>query len=407
MDWTDRRTSEQALWKAAIESGLGLLAAYITPAQYSLASVRLSARGGTEEDLFLAEIQSRIELGKALVLSQLVQKAEAALVPRFRHSVHYGEGRLEGSLLVPRLISERARNRFGTIPVLRTKRDVETPEALLISEAVRLAARVCGYWRNRGGAEGELAKELIQLFAQIETRPPWAELKLRTRPSIRNLTGIVKSRTIAGWNKRGSAIDQLTDLLLSDAEALLAAAGSIAYLVSTDPRFEDRLFELICLGWLIGGLQAGLDRFEVHEQNFRSGSSPLLTGIAGKMTVKVYYQAHHLPGKFSYFWKTSKKVLRAIPDFVVETNENGIKRNLIIDAKNRTRASSSEIIYKLLGYKENLAIEPYWAMGIAPTFAKPEVASVVRGLNKVGVAFVPLSNGRHVVRRAISYILRG
>lgn len=405
MEWTNSSSSRLSLWEAAIDSGLGLLSAYITPEQYGLASVSLAARAQTDEDIFLTEIQSRIELAKARLLSRLIQEAESTLKPAFQHSVHYAEMRLEGALLVPRLLHERANNRFRTIPVLQTRRTIETPEALLISESIRLSIRVCNYWRRKGGAEGKLANNLARDLMQIEARPPWSELKARPRPVIRNLAGIVKSRVVAGWSGKGSTIDRIADLLLSDAKAVEAAAGMISFMVSDDERYEDRLFELICLGWILGALQRTLDSYQVHERHFRTGK-PLLTGTVAGVEVKVYYQAQHLPGHYSYRWKRTGKVLRSIPDFVIETTEKGKTKTLLVDAKNRARSSLSEIIYKMLGYKENLQIEPYWGLGIAPTFSSFGVESVARGANKVAVAFVPLKTGQLVVQRAVYRAIR-
>jgi hypothetical protein len=406
MVWNDPPRIERELWEEAIRSGLGLVSAYLTPESYGLASLHLAAAPPQPGESFATEIRARIELAKAGQIVGSISAAEASLGHAYRHTVHYGRGRIEGALIVPRLVQERAANRFLDVPVLRIQRQIETPEALLVSEAIRSAANVCRCWRGRGGAEAMLAKNWLIDLNRIEARAPWSELRDRPRSSIRALAAIVKHRAIAGWNRKDGPISKFADLILEDASSVAAAAGPIAFLASTDERFEDRLFELVCLGWLIAAFAKSLDGFSIDKAGLTSGNRPILSGSFRDLKLRLFYQSGHLSNLSTYRWKITQRPLRAIPDFVIEVDQGDTNRVYVIDAKNRGRSAESEIVYKLLGYKENLKLEPYWALGLAPGGRKRRINSVYRNNTRIHVAFVALDRGAQDVGRGVASMLR-
>lgn len=393
--------TELRLWQIAIGAALGPLSAYLTPENYGLSSVGLRARDGDEEE-FRAEIGKRLDLSRAAKVVELVSEIGNDPPHSYRHSVHYCDNRIDGALLIPRLITERAAGRLERIPVLRASRFVETPEALLVSESIRLSQRVVAAWSGRAGAEGVLAAVLSDRLAAIEAQQPWSTLRLRPRPVLRALASTVKSRTVAGWNPPGSAVDRLSDLMLDSSEAVTEAAGPIAFLVSRDRRFEDRLFELVCLGWLLGALRAWDPGGKVYPESLRA-SGPIFSGEKNGIRTSLHYQAGYVGKSARYCWRRSGKQLRAIPDFSLELETAGAKLTLLLDAKNRVLTSNSEIVYKLLGYQENLGLTPYFALGIAPAHSGRRSFDGVRHTNReAAVLRLPLATGSEVMKRAFA-----
>ena len=396
----DRDNSELTLWEAAVRAALGPLSAYLTPENYGLSCVGLSAASDYELE-FEGEIAARLDLARAIKAVELIREIGSDIPQVYRHAVHYCDDRIDGALLVPRLIAERAAGRLRRIPVLRASKFSDTPEALLVSESLRLSRLITSAWRRRGGAEGALAINLGENLATLATQQPWHSLALRPRPVLRTLASTVKGRTIAGWNSHGGPIDRLADLMLDGPEAVSEAAGPIAFLLSRDQRFEDRLFELICLGWLIAALRTWDPSGILRSQNLQK-QGPIFTGSKNGTALRLYYQAGYFSSTARYVWQKTAKRLRAIPDFSIELETTKGRRSIILDAKNRSVNSTSEIIYKLLGYRENLGITPYISLGIAPASAGGAALDGVSfGDRHAGVIRVPLGTGGVVFKRAV------
>lgn len=396
---TDQASAKHALWQEAIVSALGPLAAYLTPKNYGLSSVSLDA-SDDGEDSFLKEIQRRLDLARAVQAAELIDEVGADPPQAYRHTVHYCEDRIDGALLVPRLIRERAAGRRNRIPVLRAANFAETPEALLVSESLRVSRLVSRSWKQQNGAEGRLAQEIDAKLAQIGNQQPWLTLSLRPRPALHVLASTVKSRTVSGWNTRGGAIDRLCDLVLNKSAAVSASAGLIAFLVSQDRRFEDRLYELICLGWMLGALKDWDPAGSVRPQNIRK-KGPIFVGQSDRVKIEFHYQAGYMTETARYCWQNGKQ-LRAIPDFSIEIESPNGRASIILDAKNRAVSSDSEIVYKLIGYQENLGIRPYIAVGIAPTdHHRASSRRVTYQDRNITVLRLPLGRGAKLVKRGL------
>lgn len=391
----------QQIWEEAIASAIGPLAAYLAPESYGLSVLRLKATGKLDQD-FDAEIASRVDLGQAAAVTEIIEKASLDLPHVFRHTVHYSEDRIEGILLVPRLLRERAAGRQNRMPVLRAARFSETPEALLVSELLRISLRIANVWRSRSGSEGSFARNLALRIKTIEARPPWAALLSRPRADIRSLAASVKNRSVAGWTPIGGAIDQLAELVLGSANGVRPDAGPIAFLLSEDERYSDRVFELVCIGWLLSGLKSMDPSGRVNPAALKGSIAPLFEGTRGDVQIQLFYQAGYFSRDARYKWHSSGKNLRAIPDYSIELKGPGWSRTILLDAKNRTFSGASEIIYKLLGYRENLGIDPYLAIAIAPIFSGRTKIETVEMDNRTAIVMrVPLANGKRLFRRAL------
>jgi hypothetical protein len=205
----------------------------------------------------------------------------------------------------------------------------------------------------------------------------------------------------------GDTIDRLADLFLAGSESVVDAAGPISFLLSRDERFEDRLFELVCLGWLLGALRGWCSMGSVHPENLRKRGA-IFVGERGGLTARLYYQAGHVGQAARYKWRHSNKPLRAIPDFSLELQGGGGQVDILLDAKNRVVSSDSEVIYKLLGYRENIGAEPYRAVGIAPAFDNTPGVRVARYDDRIAaIVRLPLGTGQKLLNRALPMWLRG
>lgn len=397
---TDTEEVDFGLWQEAVRSALGPLSAYLTPENFGLSTISLGGASG-HDDEFQNEIAKRLDLARAVRVAALIKEIGDSPPQSYRHSVHYCDDRIDGALLIPRLIRERAAGRDRRIPVLRASHFIETPEALLVSESIRMSRRVANLWEGRGGAEGALASELGMNLSFVASQQPWSSLSLRPRPALRTLASTVKSRAVAGWTPPGGPIDQLSDLMLDSAEAVSEAAGLISFLLSRDRRFEDRLYELICLGWLLGALRHWAPDGEIYPRNLRK-NGPLFRGSSAGTQINLYYQASHVGQSARYRWRMSGKFLRAIPDFALEIKKPSGSQTVLLDAKNRSMSTNSEIVYKMLGYRENLGLDPYIAVGVAPAHGRRHLLDGVQhDARQAAVLRLPLRKGAAFMRRAL------
>ena len=87
-------------------------------------------------------------------------------------------------------------------------------------------------------------------------------------------------------------------------------------------------------------------------------------------------------------------------DVVLRISDGEIDRLVIVDAKNRTLASESDVAYKLMGYKENLGIEGFQAVGMYPSLSgELRLRRLQEADEQILLFHVPLSNGRKTVQR--------
>lgn len=403
---TEAVSDQVGLWRTAIRSSLGLISRYIAPDNYDMTDFYLSDRPLNIEDNFSQYIRSRIELSRSVRLSRELKNVNNSELMAFRHEVYYGRRRVEGSIILPRLIRERAAGRLDTIPVLRTTKNADTPEALFISELIQSSIRVCRWWKRKGGSEGRLANDCLRFFTAFENQSPWNELRGCSRPSLTELVGIVRSRLTAGWSKKGGTIERLLNIFDAESEAVSDASGDIAFFISNDARYQDKMFELICLGWLISAAQKEFPSFKVHEANFLSSGGAIAEFVTESRKWRIRYQRYYTD-ETHYYWRGSRAKLKAIPDYVAETTSGGVWTTIILDAKNRPQSSRSEIIYKMLGYKENLRLEPFVALALAPSYNKAAFHRVVDGdANSISLVYLPLDRGDLIIRRILHSVMK-
>lgn len=379
------RTSDTAkvgkLWEAAILSAAGPLSAIITPETYGLSVLRVRSGSSAAKEPFETEIAARIALGCAVHCLQLLLVFEREITSSYRHEINVSSSVIDGKIVVARLVALRANGDWTRIPTVKARRQLVTPENLLASEMILTSIKIMNYWRGRGGAEAVLAARMLLEYQKMQSRRPWADLSLQPRATLSVLAGLVQSRTKSGWNLPKATINQIAELALgkSPHAALVQAAGPLGFLASQDERFADKLFELLCLGWFYLLAKASLEDVRVDTGAMRTGTRPLISARLDNIDFDIYYQRRFGPSTL-WTWEESGKKLEAIPDVILSISTLTSSRIVLIDAKNRSAASESEVAYKLLGYKDNLNFKPYFAIAVFPEFEHSKVS--YRGLRK-------------------------
>ena len=403
----------QALWAAALREAAGPLSAYLTPRSFALENVSVQMLLDSEAKDFVAEIEARLDLGRADAFLQLLKESELVVTTAYRHVLSWSEGSVRGKIHVPRFVLGRARNETRGIPVILARRQVTTPENILVSEAFRLCIAIAGLWKLRDGAEAQHAEGLWSDLQAYESTFPWNELRTRARPSLAELVGVVDGRIQAGQVEPGTFY-QRTALLFSERSNNLSAfekaATPISLLVTQAPEFEARVFELLCLSWMISALRSFCSHVVINPTALRRPKQgPVATGCFCGTELSLFYQqsAGLLPVP-TWVYRHTQQPIRAIPDVVLKISDGVTERFVLLDAKNRTVASESEVAYKLMGYKENLGMRPFQAVGLYPSFSsKLRLRRLKKDVDQILLAHVPLANGRRTVGRIARRFLGG
>ena len=395
----------QALWAAALRDAAGPLSAYITPTAFALENVSVQMLLDADTDDFATEIESRLDLGRTDAFLQLLRKPDFVATTAYRHELSWSQGAVRGKIHIPRFVLGITRNEKRGIPVILARRQVTTPENLLVSEAFRLCITAVEFWRLRGGAEKQYASRLWSELQAYESDFPWNELRTKARPSLAELVGVVDGRIRAGQVEPGTFYQQVAMLFSERPDNLGAfekAATPIALLLTQSPEFEDRVFELLCLSWVISALRSYCSDVVINPVALQGPKKgPIATGWFGEKQFSLFYQqsAGLLPIP-TWVYRHTDKPLHALPDIVLKVSDGITDRFVILDAKNRTLASESDVAYKLMGYKENLGIKTFQAVGMYPSFSNSlRRRWLEKGAEKILLVHVPLSNGRQTIRR--------
>ncbi len=118
----------QTLWAAALREAAGPLSAYMTPKAFALENLSVQILLDAEAEDFVAEIEARLDLGRADAFLQLLKESELVVTTAYRHVLSWSEGAVRGKIHVPRFVLCRARNETRGIPVILARRQVTTPE---------------------------------------------------------------------------------------------------------------------------------------------------------------------------------------------------------------------------------------------------------------------------------------
>ena len=395
----------QALWAAALREAAGPLSAFITPKAFALESVSVQQLLNAGASDFVAEIEARMDLGRAAAFLDLLKETEFVVSTAYSHVLTWSQRVVRGKIHVPRFVLGKARNETRGIPVVSALRQVDTPENLLVSEAFRLSIAIVGFWKLRGGAEALYSSLLWSGLQAFESTFPWNELRTKARSSLSELVGTVDGRIRNGQVDSNSFYQKIAMLFSERPNNVIAfekAATPISLLVTQAPEFEDRVFELLCLSWMISALHSFCSHVEVNPIALKGPKhEPVALGWFRGFKISLHFQqgAGILPVP-TWIYRHTKQPFRAIPDFVLKVNGIAKERIMVLDAKNRSNTSESEVSYKLMGYKENLDMKPFQAVGIFPSLSnRLQLKRLEKNSDQILLAHVPLSNGRNSVKR--------
>lgn len=397
------------IWNAVLRDAAGTLSAYYTPKNYTLENLSLYSSSFNSEDFFINEINRRIDLGRANVFASLLPQVEKSLTKAYRHQIYYSHKVVSGKINIPRLLLMRARG-DQRIPVVRAERQLITPENLLISELLNFSIEVIKPWVNTPGAEGKFALNLSKKFQAVESSYPWAELRHTSRPILRELTQIVLARAKMGVTEPNGPFQQLAEIFSNRFTEVTAFEKSsvqeaftqpIFLLISQQPEFEDRVFELLCLGWLINALTKCADSIEINRSGIKgSNKGPLLTTFYRESKIELYFQsAFEVLDSGTWIDTKSKKSLKGIPDIILRVTKSEASRLAIIDAKNRSKASESEVAYKLIGYKDNFRLDPFFGIGLYPSFGEYSYRHLNNKNNDIYLLRLPLPEAKKIIQK--------
>lgn len=412
MEGNNVKDRHRMIWETVLRDAAGPLSAYYTPSDYSLESLSLRPLEYNSEDFFLHQIRSRLDLGRTHAFTTLLPEIVSATTTEYRHKISYSQGSIRGKIHVPRLIAARARGDRRGIPVIRAERQLITPENLLVSEVLRLSLRVAKQWASVEGAESKAAIQMVNELQSVESSYPWVELRAKPRPILRELVSLVLGRVKVGITMPDGPFHQLANLFADD---FGSAAGfepvigeSLRMLLSQHPAFEDKVFELLCVGWLITAISRYADTTEVNVKGLKGANKkPLLVTSYDNRGIELYFQtsANVLP-KGRWIHKRTKAPLKGIPDITLKLTTGYTSKVIILDAKNRSDSTEPDVVYKLLGYKENWGVSPFYGVGIYPSLEdRLEINRLHSGTDSLFLIHIPLLRARRVIDKVAARLL--
>jgi hypothetical protein len=396
------------MWTAALRDAAGLLAAYITPAEYGLSAFSGEMAIGT--DPFERELRKRLDLGRVVRFAEIVAILRVEPDRLRRKSVRYTTGEILGTIHIPKYVASLAAGMPDRIPVLQSRYNKRTPENQLIAEGLERSLAVCRSWMAKGGAEGNLAAETHRQLSAASRAEPWRDLIRQPRPPLKPLAAQVRNLVASGvipsqpYNEMSLLLGGLSQA--SGEMAFIASAGLLSLLVTSDAKFEDKLFELLCLSWFIKALSKKADKstLELFSGRLKAAKgNPVASARINGKTFSLFFQSGVvLPFRNWSYVSTGKKLEAIFDIFCRVTSANGADTiDIIIDAKNRSAASEGEVAYKMLGYKENVLTEHQRFIGLAIFLSEEprlKVKSLHRGEHRLWLAYAPLGKSEQTVR---------
>lgn len=282
----------------------------------------------------------------------------------------WSRGGLSGRLDVPSYLrSWRANGSTRGYPGWRVHASFVTPENMLAAEAAQGVVAELQTLSSRlpltGRSEGALVVRIVDALERFLREPALGEALARAPRGVLGEAGErLLERVAERWRTRRISNTAYAELWRWVAKyrkvGLMPGDEAELHGVAYSEGFDNRLYELFCLGWIRDGLRGlGFSELEarpVHESTTR----PVLevqhpsTGLR----MCAYFQRGD-----RVFWTESLPrewpEIRGIADIalVPETTTHPV---IVIDAKNRHRGNQleeplSDELYKMLGYFENFS----------------------------------------------------
>ena len=362
--------------QAAVETSLSLLGLYFSGGAQELAETSAASRAEVDAEMEALQAGLRLRVALAATGRLLSVLDRVAKRPTFRYELQHTEhvGSLSGALDINRWVTRpRGGDQDLTFPVIEVTRGSRTPENTLASYTalwllrelrtsfvVSLASRDAVEYRAARSASEKLERALR--LPALSTCRDDAEA-IRTHLATERLVGHVRRRLRRREIANPGPYRDLVDWI----EACLAGApavepGSVDLAVYGD-RFDNKLYELWCLGAIGRGLADALNLPEpaINPAWRRKAPAYTFENFAGR--VDVYFQRSLSsvdPAHTARWKKESGRRLGGIPDIVVRARPAGAEpRYAVIDPKLRQRDRlPAEELYKVLGYLQNFDVRP-------------------------------------------------
>lgn len=379
LEWALGGALSEAGRQAAIEASLSLLGVYFSGGEQEL--VDRSAIGTADVDQELDALQAGLRFRVAIAAGRRLARLLDAIVkrPTFRYQLRGAQhvGSLNGALDINRWVTQPKGDQDLSFPVLEVQRGLDTPENVLAIYAVRwllqeLRVSFAASLATTAAVEYQAVRHLRDRLTRAIQLPALAgcaraAAAVRTHTAAQHLVNDVKRRLrrreIANARPYGDLANWIDGCL---AGQLAVAAGEIDLALYGD-RFDNKLFELWCLGFLGRALSEALHLPEATIQPGWRRSTPAYIFDAFSGRIELYFQRglRAVDELHAGRWaKDNGRRLGGIPDIVVSARPTiGDRRYAVIDPKLRQRDRlPAEELYKILGYLQNFEVSP--AVGI-------------------------------------------
>lgn len=362
--------------QAAVEASLSLLGLYFSGGEQELADRAAISR--SDADLELEALRAGLRLRVALAASRRLLGLLHAVAgrPNFRYELRSTEhvGSLSGALDINRWMTRpRGGDQDVTFPVVEVTRGSRTPENTLAAYAAlwllrELQKSLQASLASRDTVEYGGVRQARQRLERILAIPAFANCRadaeaIRTHTATTRLVGHVQRRL----RRREVANPGPYRELVRWMEECLSGAPAVdpgeVDLTVYGTRFDNKLYELWCLGAIGRALAAALNLPEPAIDPAWRRNAPAYTfeNFAGRLDVHFQRSIAAVDGSHVARWqKDSGRRLGGIPDLVVKARPAGADaRFAIIDPKLRQRDRlPAEELYKILGYIQNFEIRP-------------------------------------------------
>jgi hypothetical protein len=366
---------------------------------------------------FLAELEGRHAVACAMLLRRILPDIERRLSDTavLRRGVSYGtlHGRLDVQSYIHMRSGQRALPR--TYPVLITESSAETPENVLVVQALRgLEKQLAAAAFSTTHAEGLSKAELYDWVCARLRRWPWATLQRRgpTERLLREAATRIRKHQTGSDLAYASLLDWYTEWQVDTSrmgsnERTVVTDGILAF--PAGDFFWNKVFEVWCLQEVAKSLsRCGFVRVNgpLPLHNRRKG--PIYEYRYGPKQIHVWFQQQSPLG--TPRWRYNSGPLAGIPD-VILTSENASP--LIVDAKYRTTMTETrpEETYKMLGYAENfgLSVAPAAFHGLIILVGPEPIYNALSGPNDSRLSLVVVQenlNAREHMQAGVDSAIR-
>jgi hypothetical protein len=392
-------TLSEAYGRLFLLEALDLVASYFFNRTVQLEASPIGLESTKPQDdtgRFLAELEGRHVVACAMLLRKILPDIERRLSDTSALNSDVSYGTLYGRLDVQSYIRSRHTRRAlpRTYPVLITERSAETPENVLVVQALRgLERQLAATTFPITSAEGQARTAVYDWLRARSRRWPWAVLKRRgpTELLLRETGTRLRKHQTGNDVTYASLLDwyaewQVDLSRLGSKGKTTVIDGMLAF--PAGEFFWNKVFEVWCLQAVAESLlRCGCVRVSGPLPLYYRDEGPIYTYSYGTKGITVWFQRQRPLG--TPRWRYSGGPLTGIPDMILVSEGAS---PLVIDAKYKTTVTQtrSEETYKMLGYAENfgLSVAPTTYYGLILLVGPEPIFNSLSGPNEGRLALV-------------------